>query len=149
MTAMAYVWLAAAVIFGIVEGVTYNLVSVWFAGGAVAAFFTALLGGGFPLQLGLFVVISAILLACLRPLARRRAATPRTPTNADRIIGMTAVVTETIDNIQGTGAVKVSGAEWTARTENGAVIEAGAQVTILRISGVKVYVEPVAVAATV
>ena len=46
MTAMAYVWLAAAVVFGIVEGVTYNLVSVWFAGGAVAAFFTALLGGG-------------------------------------------------------------------------------------------------------
>lgn len=149
MTAMAYVWLAAAVVFGIVEGVTYNLVSVWFAGGAVAAFFTALLGGGIPLQLGLFVVVSAILLACLRPLAKRRAVVPHDRTNADRIIGMTAIVTETIDNVQGTGAVKINGTEWTARAEDDAVIEAGTQVTILRISGVKVYVEPAAVTANV
>ena len=149
MTAMAYVWLAAAIVMGVVEGATFNLVSVWFAGGAVAAFFTALLGGEFLLQLTLFIVVSAILLACLRPLAKRRAAVKPVRTNADRIIGMTGIVTEAIDNIRATGAVKVGGVEWTARSEQDAVIEAGSQVKILRISGVKVYVEPAVVTANV
>lgn len=142
MTAMAYVWLAVAIVMGIVEGATVNLVSVWFAGGAVAAFFGALLGAGFPVQLALFVVVSAVLLACLRPLAKRRASVTPTRTNADRILGMVAVVTEDIDNIAATGAVKVAGVEWTARSEDGKPIAAGTQVTILRISGVKVFVEP-------
>ena len=149
MTAMAYVWLAAAIVMGVVEGATFNLVSVWFAGGAVAAFLTALFGGKFPLQLTLFIVVSAILLACLRPLAKRRAAVKPVRTNADRIIGMTGIVTEAIDNIRATGAVKVGGVEWTARSEQDAVIEAGSQVKILRISGVKVYVEPAGVTANV
>ena len=149
MTAMAYVWLALAIVMGIVEGVTYALVSVWFAGGAVAAFAAALLGAGIPAQLGIFVVVSAILLACLRPLARRRAAVKPEPTNADRILGMEAVVTEAIDNVAARGAVKVGGVEWTARSEGGAPIAAGTKVKILRISGVKVFVEPAEVPATV
>lgn len=149
MTAMAYVWLAVAIAMGVVEGATFNLVSVWFAGGAAVAFFTALFGGAFPLQLALFIVVSAILLACLRPLAKRRAAVKPDPTNADRLIGMTGIVTEPIDNVQATGAVKVAGVEWTARSEQDTVIEAGVQVKILRISGVKLYVEPDAVTANV
>lgn len=147
MTAMAYVWLAVAVIMGIVEGATFNLVSVWFAGGAVAAFFAALFGGSFLLQLALFIIVSALLLACLRPLARRRAAVKPDPTNADLIIGMVGIVTEPIDNIRATGAIRINGVEWTARSEQDTVIEAGTQVRILRISGVKVFVEPAAVPA--
>lgn len=143
MTILAYVWLAVAIGTSVLEGVTASLVSIWFAGGAVAAFFTALFGGSFPLQLTLFVAVSAILLACLRPLARRRAVVKPTATNADRILGMTGIVTEPIDNVEATGAVKVGGVEWTARSEQDAPIERGAQVKILRISGVKVYVEPV------
>ena len=71
------------------------------------------------------------------------------PTNADRLIGMTGIVTEPIDNVQATGAVKVAGVEWTARSEQDTVIEAGVQVKILRFSGVKLYVEPDAVTANV
>ena len=149
MTAMAYVWLALAIVMGIVEGATYALVSVWFAGGAVAAFIAALLDVGIPAQLGIFVVVSAILLACLRPLARRRAAVKPEPTNADRILGMEAIVTEPIDNVAATGAVKVAGVEWSARSEGGAAIAAGTRVKILRISGVKVFVEPLEVTAAV
>lgn len=147
MTILAYVWLAIAIIMLAVEGATLSLVSIWFAGGAVAAFFTALLKGSFPMQLLLFVVVSAALLACLRPLAKRHVKTRKQPTNADRVIGRTAIVTEEIDNLRATGAVKVDGVEWTARAEGDAVIAPGAQVTILRISGVKVFVEPAAVPA--
>ena len=148
MTAMAYVWLALAIVMGIVEGATYALVSVWFAGGAVAAFAAALLDAGIPAQLGIFVVVSAILLACLRPLARRRAAAPER-TNADRILGMEAIVTEAIDNVSAAGAVRVAGVEWSARSQDGSPIAVGTRVKILRISGVKVYVEPLEVPAAV
>lgn len=149
MTAMAYVWLALAIAMGILEGATYALVSVWFAGGAVAAFVAALLDVGIPAQLGIFIVVSAILLACLRPLARRRSAVKPERTNADRILGMEAVVTEAIDNVAATGTVKVAGVEWSARSEDGSPIAAGTKVKILRISGVKVFVEPAEVPAAV
>ena len=142
MTAMAYVWLVIAIGMGIVEGLTYSLVSVWFAGGAIAAFFAALFGGSFVVQLALFVAVSAVLLACLRPLARRRSAVKPVATNADRIIGMVGIVTEAIDNLHATGAVKVGSVEWTARSQDGGAIAAGTKVRILRISGVKVFVEP-------
>ena len=149
MTAMAYVWLALAIVMGIVEGATYALVSVWFAGGAIAAFVAALLDAGIPAQLGIFVVVSAILLACLRPLARRRSAVKPERTNADRILGMEAIVTEAIDNVAAKGAVKVAGMEWTARSEDGSPIAVGTRVKIMHISGVKVLVQPLEVPAAV
>ncbi len=149
MTVMAYVWLAAAIVLGVVEGMTFALVSAWFAGGAVAAFLATLMGATVPVQLLVFVVVSAVLLACLRPLARKKAVKKPTPTNADRILGRVGVVTEAIDNVRASGAVRVDGVEWTARSEGGAAIEPGEQVKILRISGVKVFVEPAGVPANV
>lgn len=143
MTPMTYVWLAAVVLFVILEGMTTAFVSLWFAGGAAIAFFVALLGGKFTLQFVIFVVSSGILLAALRPLLRNRVMVKRTATNADRHIGMTAIVTETIDNIEATGAAKVDGVVWTARSDKGTVIQEGALVRILKISGVKLIVEPV------
>lgn len=146
MTAMAYIWLVAAVILGIWEAMTTNLVSVWFVGGAIVAFLTALLGGGFLVQLALFTGVSALLLACMRPVLKKRLLVSHPiKTNADRIIGMTGVVTKPIDNRSASGAVKVGGMEWTARSQSGMPIAAGEQVKILRIDGVKVYVEPVGV----
>ena len=147
MTAFAYIWLAVAIVMGIVEGATYALVSAWFAGGAVAAFIAALLGAGFPVQLLVFVAVSAVLLACLRPLAKRRARVRPARTNADRILGMVGIVTEPIDNVAATGAVKVSGVEWSARSRDGSPIAAGTQVQILAIHGVKVEVQPAAAPA--
>lgn len=149
MTALAYVWLAVAVVMAVVEGMTFNLVSVWFAGGAVAAFFAALLHGSFLVQLFLFVAVSAVLLACLRPLMKKRAAVTPDRTNADRILDKTAVVTEAIDNVLAKGAVKINGVEWTARSADGSAVEVGTQVRILRIEGVKVLVEPVGVPTNV
>lgn len=144
MTVLAYVWLAVAIVMAILEGATLSLVSAWFAGGAVAAFFAALLDASFPVQLLVFVAVSAVLLACLRPWVRSRVQVRKHPTNADRVIGRVGIVTEPIDNVAATGAVKVDGVEWTARSEGGAVLQPGTRVTILRIGGVKLFVEPAA-----
>lgn len=79
------IWLGLLVLFGILEAATVALVSLWFMAGSLAALIAALCGAGLPVQVGVFLVVSALLLACLRPLVRRYV-TPRiTATNADDV----------------------------------------------------------------
>ena len=75
-------------------------------------------------------------------LAQRFVNDRKVATNADRVIGREAVVTEDIDNLQGKGRVSISGADWTARTEDDRPVPAGSKVQVLRIEGVKVIVAP-------
>ena len=89
----------------------------------------------------LFVVVSAVALAATRPLVKKLSAGRITPTNADRVLGQTAKVTETIDNDDSTGAVYADGKTWTARSADGQTIPAGAQVEIERMEGVKLFVK--------
>ena len=141
MDYMIWVWLGAAVVFGIVEALTAGLVSIWFVVGSAAALVGALLGAGLGVQVGLFVVVSAAALAVTRPLLRKVVNAKATPTNADRVLGDRGKVTETIDNENSTGAVYVDGKTWTARSADGAVIPEGAMVEILRMEGVKLFVK--------
>lgn len=138
---MEILWLILLVAFAIVEGVTVSLVSVWFIGGAAAALIAALCGAEVWLQVVLFFGVSIVLLLCLRPLSKRLLKQKKVATNADSNIGKEAIVTEKIDNLQGKGAVKIAGVEWSARSEDGSVIEKDAVVRILRIEGVKVCVQ--------
>lgn len=142
MPPMEWIWLAALVFFSLIEAATTTLVSLWFIGGSLTALIVALMGGDFWLQILLFFLVSAILLLLLRPLAKKLF-TPRTiATNAKSNIGKTAVVTERIDNLQGQGAVKIGGVVWSARSLDGASIEADTAVEIVSIEGVKVCVKP-------
>ena len=138
---MEILWLILRVAFAIVEGVTVSLVSVWFIGDAAAALIAALCGAEVWLQVVLFFGVSIVLLLCLRPLSKRLLKQKKVATNADSNIGKEAIVTEEIDNLQGKGAVKIAGVEWSARSEDGSVIEKDAVVRILRIEGVKVCVQ--------
>ena len=140
MDYMIWVWLVAAVVFGIVEALTAGLVSIWFVAGSAAALIGAFLGAGLGVQVALFVVVSAAALAVTRPLVRRYTAGKAVPTNLDRVLGDSGKVTETIDNENSTGAVYVDGKTWTARSADGSVIPAGTVVEILRMEGVKLFV---------
>lgn len=93
-------------------------------------------------QIVVFLGVSFLTLLLVRPLAQRFVNDRKVATNADRVIGREAVVTEDIDNIQGKGRVSISGADWTARTEDDRPIPAGSKVQVLRIEGVKVIVAP-------
>lgn len=135
------VWLIALIILVVGEAVTVGLTFIWFAVGALGALIVTVLGGGIWLQVLVFLVLSALSLALVRPLASRFLKTSRTPTNADRVIGKTATVIQTIDNTTGTGQVNISGQIWSARSEHDLVIPQGTEVRVLRIEGVKVYVE--------
>ena len=136
-------WLVALVVFGIAEAATVSVVSLWFMGGALAALFASVLGASLGFQAALFLLVSIVLLACLRPFVKKYVAPRRTRTNADRILGEKGMVTQEIDNLKATGAVKIDGVEWTARSQNDQVIPRGQVVRILKIEGVKIYVEPV------
>lgn len=139
---MIVAWLIALILFVIVEAATYALVSIWFAAGALVALISAAVNASVWLQVVLFLVISAVTLAATRPMARKFQGQKKERTNADKVLEMTGVVTERIDNIDGTGTVYVDGKVWSARSENGDVIEKDTRVKVVRIEGVKLYVVP-------
>ena len=63
----AIYWLILFIVLLGVEIVTLGLTTIWFAGGALAAFVAALLGDNLWLELTLFCVVSFALLFCTRP----------------------------------------------------------------------------------
>lgn len=140
MKSLILMWAATLVILLIIEGATAQLVTIWFAAGALAALIAAALNAPLWLQITLFVVVSAVTLIATRPLVKRITNRKAENLNADRIIGRQAIVTERIDNLEGTGSVKVDGLVWTARSEDDDVLEQGSKVTIVKIEGVKVIV---------
>lgn len=149
LSPMVLFWLVALILFAVAEAATVGLVSIWFAGGSLVALIAASLGAPLWLQIALFLVVSCILLALLRPFVRKVAMPHKTRTNADRHLGQTALVTEEIDNLKETGAVKLDGVIWTARSEDGSVIPVGTLIAVKKIAGVKVLVAPVQEPASV
>ena len=137
------IWLVLLLLFAGAEAASVGLTSIWFAAGALCALIAALLGGPLWVQITLFLAASVLCLLAVRPLAKRHLNSKVEATNADRVIGEQAQVTEDIDNIRGKGAVVIRGVAWTARSEDGSPVPAGALVKVLRIEGVKVFVERV------
>lgn len=135
-------WIAVIIIAIALEAATAQLVSIWFAGGGLAGLIAHFLHAPFWLQVIAAAVATLILLLATRPLVRRFLRGKETRTNADRVVGRTAVVTEPIDNVLAKGRVSVLGSDWTARSLNGGAIPAGAQVRVERIEGVKLIVSP-------
>lgn len=144
---MVYVWLGLIVAFTVIEAATVNLVSVWFIGGSVAGLICAILDAPALLQFAVFILVSALLLALLRPLVKKYLRVKPSRTNADRLLGQEALVTEDIDNLRETGAIRVNGVLWTAKSALDTQIPSGSRVIIERIEGAKVYVTPAGIPA--
>lgn len=142
------VWLGLMILFLIVEAsCPIHLVSIWFAVGSLAATLAAALGAELWLQIALFAVVSAGLLACLWPLTKKFLNPKVTATNVDSVIGSQGLVTEAIDNLSACGHVKLGAMEWSARSSSGEPIPVGSRVKADRIEGVKIFVSVVEVAA--
>lgn len=141
MNPQVIAWIIVFVAMLLLEGATANLVSIWFAGGALLSLLAAMLKVSLIWQILIFIFASAILLAVIYPRAKKKLKNETiVPTNADRIIGMDGILTEEINPISGTGAVKVDGKIWSARSDSGAVIPNHTIVTVLRIEGVRAIV---------
>ena len=140
----AMIWLGLMVLLLAIEAGTLGLTTIWFAGGAAAAFFAAVFGASSMVQRGIFIGLSLFLLIATRPIAVRYMKRGTTRTNADSLIGSCALVSAEIDNLRQTGEVMISDVSWTARSADpGQVIPKGSQVRICAIEGVKLIVEKV------
>ncbi len=139
---MIIVWSVLAALFLVIELVTVGMVSIWFLMGALAALLSAALGAALWVQIVLFVLISGICFAFLYPRLKRFVRKTQQPTNADRVLGQTCRVVRSIDNVSGTGAVRVDGRVWTARSENGERMESGEFAEVVDMQGVKLIVRP-------
>ena len=126
------VWLALFVILAVSELITMGLTSIWFAVGALA---------NLIVQAIVFVVVSILILLFIRPFAVNYINKDPEKTNVESMEGKVGEVTADINNVLATGTVKIDGMDWTARTDNGEIIEAGEYVKVLRVEGVKVIVE--------
>lgn len=134
-------WFVAFLVFVAMEAASLALTAVWFAGGAFAAFFAAVCGGDFQLQLIIFTVISALLLACVRPFARKFVNRGTQKTNAGSLVGKFVRITEDVDNAKWTGKGMAEGMEWTVRSRDpGCVFPVGMSARIVDIQGVKLIV---------
>ena len=134
----------AALVFAIVAEVgTAALVSVWFMPGILAALILAVCHVSIWIQVVAFIVLSAICLFLGFKFFRKRMfKSPKAAMNADGLIGEAGIVTEEIDNLLGTGSVKIQGQTWSARSATEEKIPAGAVVRVEEISGVKLICRP-------
>ena len=135
-------WLILFIILIVIEIFTMGLTTIWFAGGALAALLMAFIGLSLPVQVGVFIIVSVILLVVTRPIAVKYFNKERLKTNADSLIGQQALVLQDVDTLHAAGLVEVNGQEWSARTEepNG-FIPKDRIVLIEGIRGVKLIVK--------
>ena len=134
---MFYVWFIVAVVLGIIEVLTTNLVSIWFVISALVSMIVSIFTDNVIIQIGLFAILGILLMPISKKLYKKIKAV-NVKTNFDRIIGMKGIVTEDItkDNI---GEVKVDGKRWSAYSDTD--ISKGEPVRVLSINSVKIKVE--------
>ncbi len=138
----AIVWLALFVILLIVELLTVGLTSIWFAGGALAALVLELLGVDLIWQIGAFILVSFVLVYFTRAFAVKYVNAHHEKTNYEQAVGKIVRITQRVDDLAQTGKGILDGMEWTVRTDSKEVLEKDTLARVIRISGVKLIVEP-------
>lgn len=126
-------WAVIFVIAVLLEAASMQLVTIWFAVGALAAFAVSFFQP-FGVQLAVFVIVTGVTLLATRPLVKKLHR-PAVPTNHELDIGKEAVVIEDIDNSAGTGRVRLQGVDWRASSADGTIVKSGNIVTVTEISG--------------
>lgn len=133
-------WLIIFIFLIFVEIATINLVSIWFAIGAIASCILSIYVDNLIIQLGCFVITSTICLILTKSIISKIKNHKITPTNLDRVIGDIGIVTEDIDEFNN-GEVKVDGKTWTATSKE--TLKVGTKVKIVSINGVKLNVKSI------
>lgn len=135
-------WVAAALVLGILEITAIDLVFAMLAGGAVAGAIADAVGLSFVPQVLIAAVVAGLLLATIRPVLLRRLRMPPTGTTGSAaLVGRSAIVLEPV-TLRG-GLVKLVGETWSARSA-GPTFAAGDDVVVTAIDGATAVVGPLA-----
>lgn len=143
MTTMLWVWCAVILVAVIMEASTpLQLCSIWAAAGAVVSLILELCGVDMTIQVIVFFVVTIVLIALTRPLAKKMTRFKKSATNADMNIGKVGKVTKVTDEELGLFRVRVENNDWSAITEDKTIPPVGSEISVLRIEGVKLVVAP-------
>ncbi|MEP1124235.1 MAG: NfeD family protein [Ilumatobacter sp.] len=144
-----WIWLTVAVVFALVEltALAGSFVLLPFAASAFAASLAGFYDAAVEVQWAIFFIGGAVLWVLFWKYARRFVDGNAMPAGvgADRLVGMTAIVTADIDpdDTDRRGRVKLVGEVWGALTEHGEALRAGSKVRVTSMNGTRVMVEPV------
>lgn len=139
MNTETIIWLVITILALVIEGSTAGLTTIWFAFASAVSFVLSLLNLNVYIQIIAFFLISILLLVFTRPIVRKTLVKEKEKTNADKIIGQKALVIDEINELAGTGQIKISGAVWSAKADE--VIAKDEIVIIKDIKGVHTIVE--------
>lgn len=138
---MMFVWLGVFVAMIIIELATVQLVSMWFACGALVTMFLTFIPS-FPLwaQILVFIGVSAITLALVRPIAKKHLKERKVPSNIDALIGQKGKLIKGIDPDQD-GEIRLGALLWTAKAlKPDESIKEDSWVEVRKVEGNKVFV---------
>lgn len=135
------IWLGIFVLALIIEAIGTDLVSIWFAFGALVALIISFTVAPWWVEIIIFSVVSAATLLLLRPLAHKWMRNNLVKTNVDEIINSKGIMTAKYDFLHH-GEVKINGVIWTAISQNDKdVLNVGDIVSVVGISGNKLIVK--------
>ena len=138
MLPMQILWLCVIIAAVIVELATSGLVSIWFVPSAFISLILTLFKVSAEIQIAVFFLLSFCFLFAFKLLSKKRLRKEGARLNLDAIIGEKAIVVDRIQNIAGSGQVKVHNQIWSARSsEPDKVFETGEVVSVVAIEGVK------------
>ena len=137
-------WMGAAVLLGVAEMLSLDLVLIMLAVGAVAGMVLALVGAPLAVQMLVAAGVSVAMLGLVRPtLAKKLHGGPELNLGHGKLVGQRGVVTEEITGLQN-GRIKLAGEIWTAAPyDDHVTIAPGETVEVLQIKGATAYVHPV------
>ena len=143
MDTMFWIWLAVIVVTVVIEGLTLDMVSVWFTAGAIVPLILAAVGAvGWEIQLIIFIVISTVLILTLRKVTKRLLFKNGSKEQINTIIGkQTKMIEDATEDTM--GSIKINDVVWSAKSEKDETIKKGELVEIIRVSGNKAIVKKV------
>lgn len=140
---MWLIWLIAAGIFFVAEIITVGFFIFWLGIGSLLAMLVSFITNSIILQVATFAITSCVLLFFTKPLAKKLTKTDTAVTNSFSLINKEGVVTIDINDLEGTGQVRVNGEIWSAKTSDHSIILKDTQIKVLKIDGVKLVVEQI------
>ena len=141
---MWIIWLGIFVLAIVIEALTADLVTIWFAfGGVIALVISFIPGVNWWIELIVFMVISVATLLCLRPIATKLLKRNIVSSNVDEMIHKKGKMIKGCDELNH-GEVKINGVIWTAYSaDEKTPIPEDAMVEVLAIEGNKLVVKEI------
>ncbi len=131
-------WIVAFVVLVVIELLTSQLTTIWFAIGALVALVSSLFGVHLYVQLLIFIIVGFLAFFATKPIKEKLMKKQKTSTNADMMIGQSVVALEDFNDQTHEGRVQAGAMDWLAQCKQPVV--KGDLLVVERIEGVKLIV---------